>query len=36
MNVMLSNAFNSRVTDSVLRLGLNYKFDSDDWVPAKY
>jgi opacity protein-like surface antigen len=36
LNVTLSNAFNSRVTDSVVRVGLNYKFDRDDLVAAKY
>jgi hypothetical protein len=32
----LANAFNSRVTDGVVRLGLNYKFDRDDPVAVKY
>ena len=32
LNITLVNTFNSRVTDNILRLGLNYKFDCDDWV----
>jgi outer membrane immunogenic protein len=36
LNVTLLNTFNSRVTDNVLRLGLNYRFDWEVPVTANY
>jgi opacity protein-like surface antigen len=36
LNVTLLNTFNSRVTDNVVRLGLNYRFDRDMPIGAKY
>ena len=36
LNITLVNTFNSRITDNVVRVGVNYKFDSDGGVVAKY
>jgi outer membrane immunogenic protein len=36
VNATVAAAFNSRITDNIVRVGINYKFDQDGGVVAKY